>query len=210
MKKLSHKVVLAIGLLFFVHAGFAADQKIATVDLLKVFNKYYKTVQSSGAISNEIADIQKERNQLVDAEKKGEDEWRKLVDKAGDQAISADERDKGKKAAQQKYNELESDKQSIDEFDKRALARLRETQRQRRDDIYKEIVNVLRAQAKVAGYNLVLDVSGNSDNIAPIVLYSDGKLDMTDALIKELNAAAPAAFQDAAPATSPKETPSGK
>jgi hypothetical protein len=52
--------------------------------------------------------------------KKHEDEWRKLIDKANDQAVSADERDKSKKAAADKYAELESDKQSIKEFDQMA------------------------------------------------------------------------------------------
>ena len=81
-------------------AGVPADQKIATVDLQKVFEKYYKTVRSTTALKQEAADMQKERKDMVDAEQKQESEWKKLIDKAEDQAVSADERDKSKKAAQ--------------------------------------------------------------------------------------------------------------
>jgi hypothetical protein len=43
--------------------------------------------------------VEKERAQMVESGRKHEDEWRKLIDKANDQAISAEERDKSKKAA---------------------------------------------------------------------------------------------------------------
>jgi hypothetical protein len=38
---------------------------------------------------------------------------------------------------------------------------------------------------------MVLDVSGESANMAPLVLFSSGVNDLTDSLIKELNAGAP-------------------
>ena len=44
---------------------------------------------------------------------------------------------------------------------------------------------------KPAGYTLVLDISGESANMAPVVLFSSGANDLTDNLIKELNAGAP-------------------
>ncbi len=173
-------------------AGVPADQKIATVDLQKVFEKYYKTVRSTTALKQEAADMQKERKDMVDAEQKQESEWKKLIDKAEDQAVSADERDKSKKAAQEKYREIGGAKQNIQEYDRVSTTKLREKERQRRDDIVKEIRSVLDADAKAGGYTLVLDVSGESANMAPIVLFSSGANDLTDNLIKELNAAAPA------------------
>ncbi len=88
---------------------------------------------------------------------------------------------------------------SITEFDRRAAARLNEKKRQRRDDIVKEIRGVVNADAKAGGYTLVLDPSGESANMAPVVLYSNGQDDLTDAVIKELNAAAPPGSLDSKP-----------
>ena len=83
--------------------------------------------------------MEKERAQMIDAEKKHEEDWKALIDKANDQATSAEARDRNKRAASEKYSELENDKQSITTFDRVARQRLEEKQRQRRDDIVKEI-----------------------------------------------------------------------
>ena len=173
------------------NAGVPAEQRIATVDLAKVFEKYYKTVRSTQALKQEAADMQKERKDMVDAEQKQEGEWQKLIDKAEDQAVSAEERAKSKTAAAEKLREVKSAGQTIQEYDRASAARLREKERQRRDDIVKEIRSVLDADAKAGGYTLVLDVSGESANMAPFILFSSGINDLTDNLIKELNAGAP-------------------
>jgi Skp family chaperone for outer membrane proteins len=172
-------------------SGVPAGQKIATVDLAKVFEKYYKTIRSSSAIKQEAADMEKERADMIDAGKKTEVEWHKLIEKSEDQAISAEERAKSKKAAEDKFREIKSAEQNIQEYDRTSTARLREKNRQRRDDIVKEIRNVLDADAKAGGYNLVIDISGESANMTPVILYSSGVADLTENLIKELNAAAP-------------------
>jgi Skp family chaperone for outer membrane proteins len=191
MKKLIPIAFLFLGIVGLALASGAAEQKIAFFNLRKAFESYYKTIQSNVALKQEAADADKERSQMIENGRRHEEEWRKLIDRANDQAISAEEREKSKQAAAQKYAELESDKQSINEFDRMAGARLKEKQNIRRNDIVKEILGVLEAHAKSAGYTMVLDVSGESMNMAPVVLYSNGQDDMTDGIIKELNAAAP-------------------
>lgn len=175
----------------------AADLKIATVDLQKVFEKYYKTVRSTTALKQEAADMQKERQDMIDAAKKQDSELQKLMEKADDQAVSDQERAKSKKAAAEKLTEVQTAEQYIKKYDNISGAKLREKERQRRDEIVKEIRTVLEADAKAGGYTLVLDVSGESANMAPVVLYSNGANDLTDNLIKELNAGAPSAPAEA-------------
>jgi Skp family chaperone for outer membrane proteins len=191
MKKFIPLVVIAAGWIAWAGVASGAEQKIGIVDLRKVFDKYYKTIQSTATLKLEAADMEKERKQMMDNAEKHKDEWQKLIDKANDQAVSSEERDKSKKEAEQKYVELENDKQSITEFDRVASSRLREKELQRRDDIVKEIRQILDADAKAAGYTLVLDPSGESQNMVPVVLYTNGQNDLTDALIKELNSTAP-------------------
>jgi len=203
MKKLLQMVAVtstAIGLCSIglpAQAGVPVEQKIATVDLQQVFEKYYKTVRSTAALKQEAADMQKERQSMADDAKKQETEWQKLLEKSDDQALSAEERAKSKTAAAEKLNEVKTAEQYIQKYDSISGAKLREKERQRRDDIVKEIRAVLDADAKAGGYTLVLDVSGESANMAPVVLYSKGVNDLTESLIKELNAGAPAAPVDA-------------
>jgi outer membrane protein len=189
-------VIAAVG---FVLQTSAADTKIATVDLQKVFDKYYKTVRSNLALQQEASEMEKERKRMVDSAKGKEGEWQKLMYKSEDQALSADERAKAKKDAETKFTDVKTGEEAIQEYDRAAGAKLREKRRQRTDDILKEIREVLNAMAKSSGYSLVLDVSGESANMAPVVLYTNGANDLTDTLIKELNAGAPA--------TPPAETP---
>ena len=191
-------------------AGAPADQKIATVDLAKVFESYYKTVRSTEALKQEATDMQKERKDMVDVAQKQEGELQKLIDKEQDQAVSAEERAKSKKAAQDKYRELEVAKQNIQEYNRASNARLEEKKRQRRDDIVKEIRGVLDAEAKAGGYTLVLDISGESANMAPIVLFSSGINDLTENLIKELNAGAPTPPPEDKEAKDVKDTKAAK
>jgi Skp family chaperone for outer membrane proteins len=67
-----------------------------------------------------------------------------------------------------------------------------ERRKRNTDNIVQEIRGVVSARAKAAGYSLVLDSSGESaNNMALVVLYSSGLDDLTDAVIKDLNAAAP-------------------
>jgi len=184
-------IVITSGVFALANTASAADIKIGTVDLRKVFDRYYKTVQSTAGIKQEAADIEKQRKDLLDDAKTDEKEWRDLIDKANDQAISSEERDKSKKAAEQKYGKLESDKETITEFDRVSQTKMHDKEQQRRDDIVKEIRQVLNADAKTAGYTMVLDTSGESANMVPLLLYTNGQNDMTESLIKELNSGAP-------------------
>jgi Skp family chaperone for outer membrane proteins len=212
MKKFIPLIVIIAGWLALAGVASAADQKIGIVDLRKVFDKYYKTVQSTAALKLEAADMEKERKQMLDNAERHKNDWQKLIDKANDQAVSSDERDKSKKEAEQKYVELENDKQSITEFDRVASSRLREKELQRRDDIVKEIRQILNAEAKAAGYTLVLDPSGESQNMVPVVLYTNGQNDLTDGLIKELNSTAPPGALDtnSAPASTLNSRSNGR
>ena len=191
MKKLTHIALLILGVAGFALTSGAAEQKIAIFNLRKAFEAYYKTIQSNVALKQEASEADKERSQMIENGRKHEEDWRKLIDKANDQAVSAEQRAQSKQEASQKYAELESDKQSINDFDRMASARLKEKQNLRRTDIVKEIVGVLDAKAKAAGYTMVLDVSGESFNMSPVVLYTNGSDDLTDGIIKELNAVAP-------------------
>ena|SRR5579872_3831365 len=170
---------------------FGADIKLGFIDLKKVFDKYYKTVQASVANKEEGAQLEKEEKQMIDTRNRTKEEWQKLIDKANDQAISPEERDRSKTAAERKLMELKTADESIQEFDNVAKSKFMEKNRQRRDGIVSEIRIVIDAKAKVHGYSAILDVSGDSANFVPVVLYHNGDNDLTDEVLKELNAAAP-------------------
>ena len=70
MKKIISTGLLALSLFAFCGNGLAADFKIATVDLRKVFDTYYKTILASAANSNSIVERDKQLNALMEARRK--------------------------------------------------------------------------------------------------------------------------------------------
>jgi outer membrane protein len=168
-----------------------AEMKIATIDLRKVFDNYYKTKQADEILKKEADDVQKERKDIIDKYKKLEEDWKGLISRANDQALSSDERDKAKQQAERKLVELRETEQAVNDYDRVAQQKLFEKKKIKWDAIVGEIRQVVNAKCKTAGYNLVLDSSGDTMNNTPIVLYTDGQNDVTDLILKELNATAP-------------------
>jgi Skp family chaperone for outer membrane proteins len=192
MKKLIPFGLLGLALLAFCPAGRAADFKIATIDLRKVFESYYKTVQANIAISNNLAERDKELNSMIDARKKNQGDWQEAEASANTMSFSADERDKYKKKAADLLVELQIRSESISNYYATTEAKRREEMARHVNDLTAEIFGVMNAMAKKQGYTLVLDRTAVTMTGNPLVLYTSGENDLTDSLVKELNSTAPA------------------
>ncbi len=169
-----------------------AQGKIGTIDLRKVFDDYHKTKTADAALKERAADLDKERKAMVDAYQKAKEDYEKALNSTSDQAVSADERDKRKKAAEAKLLDLRAKEQEITQFDREARTNLEEQQRRMRDKILEEIRAVINVKAKAAGYVLIFDSASESANRTPVVLYSSGENDLTTGVLDQLNANAPA------------------
>lgn len=186
LKKLIPALVLLIGTSAF------AEYRIATVDLGRVFTNYWKTKQAQEAIDEKRADIEKTGKQMLDTFNKAKEQYQKTLDSVNDPAVSAEERDKRKKAAEDQLKDLKDQDDALAQFDRGSRTSL-ETQLQRtRDNIVSEIRTAITAKAKTDGYTLVIDTAAQSVNGTPIILYSvPGDNDITDAVIKQINIGAP-------------------
>ncbi|HTD68603.1 MAG TPA: OmpH family outer membrane protein, partial [Candidatus Limnocylindria bacterium] len=136
---LSSCLLLAVG----VHAADA--QKIATIDLRKVFDKYWRTIQADANLKEQAADLQKEREVMVNLFQKGEESYKKLLDGANDPAIADGERDKRKKDAENELLMLRDLEGRIKQFDTTSRTTLGEKQRRMRDNILSEIRDTIKA-----------------------------------------------------------------
>lgn len=169
----------------------AADLKIGTIDLQKVFSKYYKTELANAAIQDEVAGLQKDNKSLIEEHTKAVDDYKKALDEANNQAVSADEREKRKKEAEGKLIKINDLRQTIDQFEKTAKSNIEEKLRQSREKIIKEIREVIATQSKTAGMTMVFDSSTSELGRLPVVLYTNGTNDLTDDILAQLNANAP-------------------
>lgn len=175
-------------------SGLAAEgQKIATVDLRKVFDNYWRTKQADASLKEQAADLEKESKVMVDQFRKGEANYKKLLDSANDQALAAAEREKRKKDAENELLSLRDMETRIRQFDNTSKTTLGEKQRRMRDNILQEIRDTIKARVKNGGYTLVLDSAAETANGTPVVLFNAGNDDLTDTVLSQLNVNAPAA-----------------
>ena len=97
--------------------------------------------------------------------------------------------------------EIQEIEKSVKQFEAQARTTIGEMEKRMRDNIVRKIRDVVNAKAKAGGYQLVFDTAAQTVYQTPFILYSNGQNDLTDAVIKEINASAPpGAVDQAAPA----------
>lgn len=206
MKDVLRFILPAVLLMTFLDGSALAQQKIATVDMRKLFDGYWKTKQAETALNDRKAELDKEDRGFLDNLQKTRDEYQKMLDSASDQAISADERDKRKQAAAQKYNDIKDSQTAIVQFERQAQATLAAQTQRMRGDILKEIQAAVSTKAKAAGYTMVVDAAADTVNQTPVMLYNDGQNDLTAAVLAQLNAGAPIDLTKPTPSVAPTLT----
>ena len=169
-----------------------AQTRIATIDLRKAFEGYWKKKEAEATLKEQGADMEKELKAMVDDLTKARDNYKKLVSDASDPAISSEERDKRKKSAEDKLRDIKDQEERAQSFNRNAQTNLDERKKRVRDNILNEIKNVTSAKAKEKGASLVVDIAAESINGTPVVLFSNGEMDITQPVIDQLNAGAPA------------------
>ena len=192
MNEVLRKIVPAILLVSLLSSSAWAQTHIATIDLRKVFDNYWKTKQADASLKDRAVDMEKEFKNMAADYDKAKEEYQKRLAGANDQAISLEERDKQKRSAEDKLKYLKDQEDTMRQYRAQAATTLEEQKRRMVDNIVGEIRTVLSAKAKSAGYAVVIDVSAETPNHTPVVLFNTNENDMTDAILAQLNATAPA------------------
>jgi len=215
MKELLRRIIPALLVLLVLSGSAWAQGRVATVDLEKLMGNYWKSKQARTALDEYKTELEKEDRDLRDTLKKATADYQKLLADANDQAISAEERDKRKTAAEAKLKDLKDMNDAIVKYDASAQANLAAQSGRSRDKLLEDIRTAINAKAKSAGYALVLDTSAKSANrslelislaLSPggaadataelaktpgSILYASSDNDLTEELLKQLNAGTP-------------------
>jgi outer membrane protein len=204
-------LLLTLGLAgLLLQPAAAQTPKLGTIDLRKVFDTYWKTKQADANLKDEAAGLDKERKSMVDQFQKGQENYKKTLDSASDNAVSTEEREKRKKAAEEELVKLKDLENNIQQFDRQARTTLGEKQRRMRDNLLGEIKEVIKARAKAGNYSFILDIASESVNNTPVVLYTNGDNDITDDVLTQLNATAPAGTLKPSSGSAPPDTKPAK
>jgi outer membrane protein len=168
--------------------AFSADAqtKVASVDMKKIFNSYWKTKQASAALENRKTELRKELKDMADSLEKAQTDYKQLLDKVNDPAISADERDKRRQAAEDKAKDIANSKAAFDQFQRQADAQLADQSQRMSGNLVVEIQKAVAGKAKAGGYTMVVNSAS-----AEAFIYVSPDSDITDSVLAQLNAGAP-------------------
>jgi len=184
MKKFRFVVIAAV--LMAAVCSASAQSKVATVDMKKLFNGYYKTKMAMSALDKKKTDLRKEIKDMADGLDKAKTEYKALLDQQNDPVISADERDRRKQAATEKAKEVSDSQVAIEQFQRQAEAQLAEQSQRMSAGLVGEIQKAVADKAKAGAFAMVV----NSANPEAVV-YASTENDITDSVLSQLNAGAP-------------------
>jgi outer membrane protein len=183
---------LALTIAFFLTADAQAEtNKIGIIDMQRVWDKYHKTKQAQAQVDDQTADFEKRKKAMLEDYQKANRDYKKLIDSAQDQAVSVEERDRRKNAAEKKLLEIKEIEQDANLYQQTINEQLKMQARRMTETILRDIRELVEAKAKAGGYTLVIDVAAKSAVGTPIVLYTNGQNDMTQEVLSQLNSTAP-------------------
>jgi outer membrane protein len=187
-----------------------AQTKVAVVDMKKVFDGYWRTKEADRQLKERAADFEKARTGIVEDYKKANEEFGKLRESANDPAVSEEERGKRRQTLEKKVAELREQETSLRTFDQNMRQSIADQQLRLRESVLRDIKGVVEEKAKGGSFQMVMDTAAISANQTPIVVYTtllNGENDLSDSVLKQLNANAPTESAKTAekPADKPEE-----
>ena len=190
MKKLLIFCLLAIAPLSLAKA----DLKIAVIDLGKTFDNYSVTQDARKKLNEKHDQYQKELQDMISDYNHMGEELEALIKASQDPTLSHDTQIAKAKAADDKKQEFLALKNKLEERKNELDKELNDEMLRRHKEILAQITQVVDGYANPAGYDLVIDTSSvtPTSGVSIILFHSSKLIDITDTIIKQLNATAPA------------------
>ncbi len=201
-----HSLIIALlGLVLLFGNAAAAELKLATVDMAKVFNGYWKSKKAQEVLRQKEVTKEGQLKELQEEQQKLVEQHQKMLRQMEDPTLNAGERERMRRTTQKKADEVRELMASIDQFRRSSITELQKDEGDARKKLLDEIRAVITAAAKERGYNYIVDSAALGPVGNPVVLYSEEANDLTDAIMTRLNASDP----DKTSAT-PKPSPKGE
>src|SRR5688572_13862027 len=161
--------------------------KIYIVDMAKLYDTHYKTLEQNAKIQ---ADDQKAQEEVEKMNKEGNalvEEYKSLNDSSNNPALSAEAKNKAQDAAQKKLEAIQGKQREVQTFIQNTRNSLGQRLNTFRSLMLEEISKVAADIAKRKGATLLLDKAGPTAIGISNVIYADAGFDITDEVMKEVN-----------------------
>lgn len=175
--------------LFTCSTLLCAQQKIAIVDMQKIFSGYDKTKALEMKMNEQVKVYQEYAAKLLQEFRAIESECKRLRDDSMNLTLSEAERESRKRSFISKSEELKRKELEIKEYNSSRQKLLKEQFDAKRQEVIAEIRQVISNKCILEGWTMALDKSGITLNDLPIVIYNVSSVDITQAVLDDLNRA---------------------
>lgn len=205
MKKLIQSLIAVAAFGAFTLAAQAQPAvKLVVVDMAKLYDTHYKTVEKNAQLQADDAKAQEEVDKMNKEGNALVEEYKALNDKAGNPALTAEAKSSAQNEAQKRLAAIQQKQQEVQTFIQNTRNSLQQRMQTYKALILEEISKTATTVAQRKGATFVIDKSGPSLFLIPSVIYADPGFDITDDVMKEINKDRPAsATPAAAPAAAP-------
>src|ERR1043165_3622726 len=180
MKKI---LITILGLMIGLPVVSYGTLKVGTVDMNRAFKEYNKTKDAETKINDAKNAAKKEYDDRADSYKKALEEINKLSQQLEAPALSADAKTAKAKERDEKIANIKNMEREINEFRQTRENQLQQQAMRMRENIIKEIKDIIMERVKSGAYDLVFDKSGQSMNGVEVLLYSKDSTDFTTDVI---------------------------
>ena len=163
-----------------------AQTKVATVDMRKIFNAYYKTKLASDALDKRKVELHKDIKDMEDGLEKAQEDYKHLSVQVDDPAVSADERNRRTAALTDANKDISDRKANLESYSRQAQTQLSEQSQRMTSNLVTDIHKAVADKARLSGYSMVVNTS-----LTEAFVYVSPDNDITDAVLAQLNAGAP-------------------
>lgn len=187
------------------HAQPAISLRV--VDMAKLYDNHYKTIEQNAKIQRddqlaqeEVDKMNKEGNVLVE-------EYKALADQSNNPALSAEAKTKAQNDAQAKLAAIENKQREVQGFIQNTRSTLQQRLQTFRSLMLEEIGKIATDVAKRKGATVLLDKAGPTAIGISNLVYADPAYEITDEVMAEINKSRPAGAATAPAATPASSSP---
>ena len=163
------------------------EGRIASIDMERIFTEYHKTKQADDRLKEQVTEFNAKREGMLQALRNMEQEFNAVREEAQDQSLAEDMRDERRNKAEEMLVKLREEEKILRSFEESTRVELQEQGKRMRSRLVDQIKEAVEDFSIRNSLFAVVDLTGQSLNQIPLLVYMDEDADVTDEIIEILN-----------------------
>ena len=189
--------VFAVFFVFCALLAVNAADKVAYLNMEKVFENYYKTVQENYQFELQKQDFDERHGIMRDEYQNSLKEAQRTESDMKNELLSQEAREDSRRKLGVLMERLQVKRDELVKFRQEGMQSLQNTRAQVEDNLIKDLTDLVQRYATEKGYTHVYEVSGRSLNRVPVLLVYPKELEITDDVVSQINRGHESELQEA-------------